>query len=96
MYRPRFPFRPTYDIVRGMDSLGDLMAKRQKPEQPELSAIKSYIDERYHTPVRAAVSGNTIIVTVPSAALANTLRLQTSKIQEICRVNKRLVFRIGS
>lgn|GEM_PF-388126 len=84
-----------YDIVRAMDSLGDLMAKRQKPEQPELLAVKRYVDEHFHTPIRVAVNGNTIIVTVPSAALANTLRLQTSKIQEICRVSKRLVFRIG-
>jgi hypothetical protein len=78
-----------------MDSLGDLMAKREKPEQPELSAIKNYVDEHFHTPIRASINGNTIVITVPSAALANTLRLQITKIQQICRLEKRLVIRIG-
>lgn len=71
------------------------MAKREKPEHPELAAIKRYVDEHFHTSVRTAVNGNTIIITAPSAALANTLRLQTSKIQTVCRIEKRLVFRIG-
>lgn len=78
-----------------MDSLGDLMAKRERPEQPELAAIKRYVDEHYNVPVRAAVRGEVIVVTVPNAALANTLRLQTSKIMRDCRLEKRLVFRIG-
>lgn len=80
---------------RAMDSLRDLMAKRGTPDQPEITAIKRYVDEHFHTPVRAAVNGNTIIVTVPSASLANTLRLQTSVIQKACQLEKRLVFRIG-
>jgi hypothetical protein len=78
-----------------MDSLHDIIAKYGKPEQPELIAIKRYVDERYHMPVSAAMSGNMIIVTVPSASLANTLRLQTSTIQQACQLEKRLVFRIG-
>lgn len=78
-----------------MDSLSDLVAKHEKPEPPELAAIKRYVDEHFHTPVRTAVKGNIIIVTVPSASLANTLRLHTSKIQAACRLEKRLVFRIG-
>lgn len=78
-----------------MDSLQDILAKYGKPEQPELIAIKRYVDERYHTPVSVALHGETIVVTVPSAALANTLRLQISKIQADCQLEKRLVFRIG-
>lgn len=78
-----------------MDSLQDILSKYGTPEQPELLAIKRYVDELYNTPVSTAISGNAIVITVPSAALANTLRLQTVKIQEVCNTNKRLVFRIG-
>ncbi len=78
-----------------MDSLQDILAKFGQPEQPELLAIKRYVDENYQTPVSTAISGNSIIITVPSAALANTLRLQTIKIQKACDTDKRLVFRIG-
>lgn len=78
-----------------MDSLQDILAKFGQPEQPELLAIKRYVDEHYQTPVSTAINGNSIIITVPSAALANTLRLQTTKIQKACDTDKRLVFRIG-
>jgi len=78
-----------------MDSLRDIMAHREKPESPELVAIKRYVDEHFHTPIQVAVNGNTIIITAPSAALANTLRLQTNKIKTECRIEKRLMFRIG-
>jgi hypothetical protein len=78
-----------------MDSLQDIMSKYGKPEQPELIAIKRYVNEKYHTPVNAAINGETIIITVPSASLANTLRLQMVRIQKMCDIQKRLVFRIG-
>jgi hypothetical protein len=78
-----------------MDSLQDIISRYDKPEQPELAAVKGYVDEHYHIPISAAISGDTIVVTVPSAALANTLRLQSSKITEVCKLDKRLVFRIG-
>lgn len=71
------------------------MAQYGKPEQPELIALKQYVDSHFHTPVSAALNGETIVVTVPSAALANTLRLHTSRIQEACGTQKRLLFRIG-
>lgn len=78
-----------------MDSIKDLMAQYSAPEAPELAAIRRYVDENYHTSIRASVSGNMIIVTVSSASLANTLRLQSSIIQENCNITQRLVFRIG-
>jgi hypothetical protein len=78
-----------------MDNLQDILSRYQKPDQPELAAIKRYVDERFHIAISAAINGETIVVTVPSAALANTLRLQTQTIQETCQITKRLLFRIG-
>lgn len=78
-----------------MDSLQDIIAQYGKPEEPELLILKRYIDEHYHTPVGVSISGNAIVVTVPSAALANTLRFQGIKIQKACQLKKRLLFRIG-
>jgi hypothetical protein len=78
-----------------MDSLQDIISKYGTPEQPELVAIKKYVDDHYHTPIKAAISGDMIVVTVPGASLANTLRLQTTKIAADCQIDKRLVFRIG-
>lgn len=78
-----------------MDSLNDILRRYETPQQPELIALKRYVDEYYHTPISAAINGNTIVVTVPSAALANTLRLQVNKIKVACQLEKRLIFRIG-
>lgn len=78
-----------------MDSLQDLISRYGAPEQPELLAIRRYVDEHFHTPISTAINGNTIIITVPSAALANTLRLHSTIIREKCNTTKRLVFRIG-
>lgn len=77
-----------------MDSLGDLIAKREKPQAPELLAVTRYIDEQFHAPARAAIKGDAIVISVQSAALANTLRLEASKMKAACRLEKRLIFRI--
>lgn len=78
-----------------MDSLQDILSRYGNPEQPELTALKRYVDEHYHTPISVAVNGETIVVTVPSASLANTLRLRMTDIQQSCGIKKRLLFRIG-
>lgn len=78
-----------------MESLQDILSHYSTPEDPEILAIKQYVDEHFHTPISVAVHGSVLVATVPSAALANTLRLQTIKIQEACQLQKRLIFRIG-
>jgi len=78
-----------------MDSLQDILARYDNTEPPELTAIKQYVDEHFHTPVSVSLNGDTIIITVPSAALANTLRLNSTTICRKCKITKRLLFRIS-
>lgn len=78
-----------------MDSIQDILARYPAPEQPEIVALKQYIDEHFHSPVSVALNGNAIVVTVASAALANTLRLNSIAIQKDCKISRRLIFRIG-
>lgn len=78
-----------------MDSLENILSRYSAPEQPELIALKKYVDEHYHVEVGTAISGDSIVVTVPGAALANTLRLQAIKIKAACQIEQRLLFRIG-
>ena len=78
-----------------MEPVKDIMARYSLPQQPELAAVRRYVEEHYHTPIALGISGNAIVVTVPSAALANTLRLQSNQIRKVCNLEKRLVFRIG-
>jgi hypothetical protein len=78
-----------------MESVANIIGRSSQPEPDELKAIIRYVDELYHVKVHATVRGDTIVVIVPSAALANTLRLQTTRIRETCQLKKRLIFRIG-
>ena len=80
---------------RAMESLQDILTRYEPPGDPELVAVKRYVEEQFHAQVSVAVRGDVLVITVPSAALANTLRLQSTKMQAVCQVTKRLVFRIG-
>ena len=66
-----------------MDSLENLLAGYHKPDNSELHVIKQYIEETYHHTPGVAFSGSNIVITVQSAALANTLRLQVSKLKSL-------------
>ena len=85
----------TLGYSAAMESLQEILAHYGPPEDPEVLAVKQYVSEHFKTPVSVAVHGTVLVVTVPSAALANTLRLHGVKIQEACNLQKRLIFRIG-
>lgn len=78
-----------------MDSLSDLLARRTPGEPPEISAIKAYIDKHFHAASEIAIQNEKIIISVSSAALANTLRLRLPQIQEAAQTDRKLLFRIS-
>jgi hypothetical protein len=78
-----------------MDSLQDLLGQYSPKEPDEILAIKRYIHEKFDVPSSVGVQGEAIVITVSSAALANTLRFHTAKMQAAAGTGKRLLFRIG-
>jgi hypothetical protein len=78
-----------------MDSLQDLMSTYRRDEPEAIRAVKHYIDEQFHASATVAIKGEALVITVSSAALANTLRFHTLKLQTLCPDFKRLIFRIG-
>ncbi|HSX08028.1 MAG TPA: hypothetical protein VLG11_03995 [Candidatus Saccharimonadales bacterium] len=78
-----------------MDSLKEILSQYGPPEDPEMLALKRYVDEHFKVPIGVALHGGVLVATVPSAALANTLRMQLPQIQAACNLTKRLIFRIG-
>lgn len=78
-----------------MESLEDLLG-RYRPEEPdEIALAKRYIMDTFRAEAGVAINGESLIITVHSAALSNTLRLRTLELKEACKTTKRLVFRIG-
>lgn len=79
-----------------MDSLQDLLAKRSRPEPPEIAAIKLYIAEKFDDrTVQIKLMSDSIIITVQSAAFAGSLRMHTKQLQAAADTTKRITYRIG-
>lgn len=78
-----------------MDSLHSILSNKDFDEPPEMSSIKKYVQEEFQTAVSVLVRDKDIVIGVPSAALANTLRLRGPEIKRRCQIDKRLTFRIG-
>lgn len=79
-----------------MDSLHSILSNKDFDEPPEMAAIKKYVLDEFRINVAVLVREKDIVVTVPSAALAGTLRLRGPEIKRRCQLDKRLTFRIGS
>jgi hypothetical protein len=78
-----------------MDSLNDILARKDFSEPPEAAAIKQYVQDEFGIAVSVQVRERDIIIATPSAALANTLRLRSPVLRKLSQTDKRLVFRIG-
>ena len=78
-----------------MDSIHSILSRKDFDEPPEMSSIKKYVQEEFQTAVSVLVRDKDIVIGVPSAALANTLRLRGPDIKRRCQTDKRLTFRIG-
>lgn len=78
-----------------MDSLSNILHRKDFDEPPEMAAIKKYVKDKFQTEVGVQVRERDIVVIVPSSALANTLRLCGPDLKRRCQIDKRLTFRIG-
>lgn len=78
-----------------MDSLSSILGNKDFDEPPEMSSIKKYVQDEFQTVVSVLVRDKDIVIGVPNAALANTLRLRGPDIKRRCQTTKRLTFRIG-
>lgn len=78
-----------------MDTISDLLSKRMPQEPDEIKRIKQYIDEQFHASAAVALQGESLVITVKSASLANMLRLRITQLQEASGTTKKLILRIG-
>jgi hypothetical protein len=78
-----------------MDSLFNILSKKDFDEPPEMTSIKKYVQDEFQIEVGVQVRDKDIIIKVPSAAMANTLRLRGPEIKRRCQLDKRLTFQIG-
>lgn len=78
-----------------MDSLQDILSKKDFTPPDEVAAVKEFIERRYKSRCRVRVERDVLIVRVPSAGLAATLQLEQRAMIDACRITRRLVIRNG-
>lgn len=78
-----------------MDSIFNLLSKRDFDLPPEVAAIKRYIRDEFNAEVEVTVRDKEILIAGDSAALVGSLRLRGPHIKKAAQTNKRLVFRVG-
>jgi hypothetical protein len=78
-----------------MDSLQDIMSKKDFTPPDEIAAVKEFIERRYNSPSRVRVERDVLIVRVPSSAMAATLQLEQRRLIEACNITKKLIIRNG-
>lgn len=78
-----------------MDSLHEILGRKDFDEPPEALAIKKYVRDEFDEAVAVTVREREIIIAAPNAALAGTLRMRVLQLQRLIGEKKRLVFRIG-
>ncbi|MFA5004275.1 MAG: hypothetical protein WC498_03315 [Candidatus Saccharimonadales bacterium] len=75
--------------------LRDILAKKDFDIPPEAQAIKDFVKRHYDAEVSVTMQPHMIVVSVKSAALAGSLRMNLPKLQEAAATDKRIMLRIG-
>jgi hypothetical protein len=76
-----------------MDSLQDILGKKDFTPPDEITSVKEFIQRRYSSPSRVRIEREVLIIRVPSSALAATLQLEQRRLREACRITKKLIIR---
>ena len=75
-------------------SIADILSQRDFSESSEVAAIRRYVEDHFQVTPEVLSRDRDIIITVPSAALASTLRFHVTKLRTAASTKKRLVLRI--
>lgn len=78
-----------------MDSLFDILGRKDFDEPAEGKIIKQFVRNTFDEAVAVTVREKEIIIAAPNASLAAALRLKTLELRRLLDTDKRLVFRIG-
>jgi hypothetical protein len=78
-----------------MDSLQDIMGKKNFTPPDEMTAIKDYVQRRYNKPCAVRQEHGALILSVRGSALAATIQLERNGLIEACGLKQKLVIRSG-
>lgn len=78
-----------------MDSLQEILGKKNFVPPNEMQALREYVKRRYNSNSYVKLQRDAIILSVQSSTLAATLQLERNNIIQECNLSKKLVIRTG-
>lgn len=78
-----------------MDSLKDLLAKKDVDEPTEVTALKNYCQEQFNFVAKISLTNDVLWLTVPNGILATELRMRQTDIVTRCGITKKFRIKIG-
>jgi hypothetical protein len=78
-----------------MDSLKDLLQKKDLDEPTEITALKSYCLNAFSFEPKIKISSKEITLFTPNGIIATELRMRQKDIVKRCQLTKKLSIRIG-
>lgn len=78
-----------------MDSIKDILAKKELDEPTEITALKEYCKEMFDFIPKIIIRKDAIWLYAPNGILATELRMRFSEINRRCGLTQKLVIRIG-
>ena len=79
-----------------MDSLQEIMGKKNFKAPDEFGAVREYVMRRYKSKCYVSIQRDTIVITVGSSALAASIQMEKQRLIEACHLDKKLIIRTGS
>jgi hypothetical protein len=79
-----------------MDSLQEILGKRDFNPPDEITSIRAYIERRYKSKCYIKMQRDSIILSVRDSALAATIHLERQSLIDSCGLTKRLIIRTGT
>lgn len=92
----KYPYSTTTKsgMLRGMESLGNLLSGIKSDEPHEVTVIKEFVMQRFQATPTVSIGQRDITIIVKGSALAGALRPHLFELQQLCATPKRLVIRI--
>ena len=78
-----------------MDSLQEILGKKNFTPPDEMQALREYVQRHYKSNSYVKLQRDAIILSVQSSALAATLQLERNTIIDTCNLSRKLVIRSG-
>ena len=78
-----------------MESLQEILSKKDFHPPDEVTMVTEYIKRRYKSACRVRIERDAMIIKLPNSALAATVQMERQALIDSCHINRRLVIGFG-